>query len=339
MGLGRNEEKHLLCSYVGRENECPNNCAKCAISIKTDGDIALTQNLPEMAIKHYKRAVFVEPKFAEAWCNMGNAYGMKSEYNNAISAFNKAILIDPLYGKALFGKAITLRNQGKLDEALAIANEILDLYEDSAVDTFIADLTSKGARDNSRAYSLEKAIDVMTDKAYRIVQENGLLDADGKVSTEKEIYCKEDFAASVLSYCKKRYASLGKDKVWSESILASFYGSICATLLYYADRTEFNNISPYEYLKDHINLDELDRNAEKLLGIRNDENKREELWNIIFSYVKFCKNIIDKVEPESDREASVLDAAESAYMMGMLDAMKRQFGTPISDEKRKGEYA
>ena len=60
---------------------------------------------------------------------------MKSEYN-ALSAFNKAIAIDPIYGKALFGKAITLRNLKMFDEAMEIANTILSLYDDANVRKF-----------------------------------------------------------------------------------------------------------------------------------------------------------------------------------------------------------
>ena len=128
--LGRDESRHISCKYEGRESECPKSCDKCAISIKTEGDFALTQNELDKAIKQYKRAVFVEPKFAEAWVNMGNAYGMKSEYNHARSAFNKAIAIDPTYGKALLGKAITLKNLAKFEEAMLICNEILEMYDD-----------------------------------------------------------------------------------------------------------------------------------------------------------------------------------------------------------------
>lgn len=115
MGLGRNEKLHLSCAYDGHEDDCPKECSKCAISIKTDGDIALASNRLNDAIRQYKKALFVDPKFAEAWCNLANAYGMESEYHNALSAFNKALAIDPQYGKAMFGKAVTLRNLGKLD--------------------------------------------------------------------------------------------------------------------------------------------------------------------------------------------------------------------------------
>ena len=322
MGLGRDETKHISCQYEGHENDCPKDCKKCAISIKTDGDIALSENNLDLAIRQYKRAVFVEPKFAEAWVNMGNAYGTRSEYNNAISSFNKALAIDPIYGKALFGKAITLRNQGLLDEAMALANDILELYDDDGVEQFKQSLIKAGVKDKSSIFSLEKVIDLMTDEAYNLIKQNNLFDSNGNISTVHEICCKESFARSVFSYCKKQYNSLGKDKIWSESIISSFYGSICTTLLFYTDSKGFEGIKPFEYLCDHVDIDELERNAENLLSIRQNEEKINALWNLIYSFVKSCKTTIEKLENSSDAESAVIDASESAYVMGMLFAMR-----------------
>lgn len=322
MGLGRDEKKHISCNFEGNIDDCPKDCQKCAISIKTDGDIALADNNLELAIKQYKKAIFTEPKFAEAWTNLGNAYGMRSEYNNAISSFNKAIAIDPRYGKALFGKAITLRNQGNLDEAMELANEILEMYDDDDVRKFKEVLIESGDLDRSTVFTLEKAIDVMTDEAYEIIEENNLLDEEGRISTEKKIFCKEDFARAIYSYCKRRYGSLGNEKIWSESIISSFYGSICTTLLFYKDEDSFNGITSYNYLSDHVDVDELERNAEKLLNIRQNEGKTDELWNLIYSFVTLCKSTINKVEDSSDIESAVIDANESAYVMGMLYAMR-----------------
>lgn len=322
IGLERDEVKHISCNFEGHEGDCPKDCNKCAISIKTDGDIALAQNDFELAIKQYKKAVFIEPKFAEAWVNMGNVYGMRSEYNNAISAFNKAIAIDTTYGKALFGKAIALKNQGSLDEAMTLANEILKLYDDDSVEEFKKGLLKAGVKEKSSIYSLKKAIDLMTDEAYELINQNNLLDADGKISTEHKICCKEAFVRSIFAYCKKRYNSLGNDKIWSESIISAFYGSICTTLLYYGDSKGFEDIEPFEYLHDHVDIDELERNAEKFLNIRQSEEKIDELWNLIYSFVTSCKKIISKLEDSSESEAAVIDASESAYIMGMLFAMR-----------------
>ena len=322
MGLGRNESKHISCDFQGHEDDCPKSCAKCAISIKTDGDAALMSNDIATAIRQYKKAVFVEPKFAEAWCNLANAYGMRSEYNNAINAFNKAIAIDPSYGKALFGKAITLRNLGKNDAAMTLANEILEMYDDDQVKKFKSELKKAGVRDTSGIYSLEKAIDVMTDKAYDIIQEKNLLDANDKVSTEKPIYQKEDFAKHIYQFCARRYRSLGNEKIWNESVLAAFYGSLCLTLSYYKAPTDFNGVSAYDYVSDHFNLEELDRKAERLLGVSEDDRCKEEIWNIIQPFAQYCIGIIAGVEPETDIEAAVRDATESAFVMGMLYAMR-----------------
>ena len=83
--LGRNENLALTCEY--------------------DGDAALIENKLPSAIRFYKRALFLEPRFAEAWNNLANAYNMINEPHNALEAFDKAIAIDDEYGKALFGKA------------------------------------------------------------------------------------------------------------------------------------------------------------------------------------------------------------------------------------------
>ena len=79
MPLGRNESLHLSCEYAGREYDCPLECEKCAISKKTDGDYALANNQLGDAIQLYKNALSLEPQFAEAWCNLANAFGMKNE--------------------------------------------------------------------------------------------------------------------------------------------------------------------------------------------------------------------------------------------------------------------
>jgi tetratricopeptide (TPR) repeat protein len=333
--LGRDESKHISCQYVGHENDCPKDCEKCAISIKTDGDVFLASNRLNDAIKQYKKALFVEPKFAEAWCNLANAYGMKSEYNNALSAFNKALAIDPQYGKAMFGKAVTLRNLGELDAAMKLANNILELYDDLNVHNFKEKLASAGVKDTAAIYSLQEAIDTMTDIAYEIIVSNNLLAKDGQIHTIREIDSKVDFARRIYAFCKRRYSSLGDKKVWSESILAAFYGSAYVVLKYYLNPNEFNNVNPFDYLSNNVNLEELDRNTERILGIREDDKQSEKVWNIIYSFVTASTPILEGVEPTSDLDAAVMDASESAYVMGMLLAMRHHETISISNNQQQ----
>ena len=50
-----------------------------------DVDSCIDKNYDFIRDTFYKKALFIDPKFAEAWNNLGNAYGMKSEYHNARS--------------------------------------------------------------------------------------------------------------------------------------------------------------------------------------------------------------------------------------------------------------
>ena len=162
--LGRTESRHISCKYLGRENECPKECNACEISIKTDADLALSRGSIDEAIALYERAVALEPKFAEAWVNMANAYGMKKNYEKSKAAFDKAIAIDPKYGKALFGKGISLKNLGRLSEALELAQLVNLLYPgNDDVLSFIKNLsemkpTSKPLPPESASVNPEKNI-------------------------------------------------------------------------------------------------------------------------------------------------------------------------------------
>lgn len=320
--LGRDETKHISCGFEGHESDCSNNCEKCAIYIKTCGDELLVEGKVDPAIKQYKRALFVEPKFAEAWVNLGNAFGMKSEYNNALAAFDKAIAIDPVYGNAMFGKAITLRNLGKNEAAMSLANAILLLYDNANVRKFKENLMAAGTLDSSSFFTLDQAIEELTGIAYDILHKNDLLGPSGSVVTERAICQKEDFAAQVYRFCKKRYASSGKKKLNSESILKAFYGSLCTTLFYYNDPNSITGNNTYNYLVDHVDIERVDDVAEKMLNIRGDKTCCDNLWNLIYGYVVASLETFEKITPDSDRESAVIDATESAYMMGMMYAMK-----------------
>ena len=322
MTLGRTENKHVKCHFVGHSDDCPKDCSKCAISMKVIGDNALTENKISDAIKHFKKALFAEPRYAEAWYGLATAYGMISENNNALSAYNKALSIDPKYGEAMFGKAKTLLALGKPADAMAMANEILELYDDSSVQSFKAELEKAGIRDTAEVFTLQKAIDTMTDNAYDIIVRNNLIDKDGQIHTIQKIDNKEVFSSRIFEFCKKRFGSLGKEKVWSESIIAAFYGSAYVALRYYQAPNEFNDVDSFDYLSNNVNLEELDRNTERLLGIRGDDKQSEKVWNIVYSFVASSTPILEGVEPASDLDAAIKDASESAYIMGMLLAMR-----------------
>ena len=318
-GLGRNESKHPKCNYSNNTAACPKSCAKCAIAIKTDGDVALSEERLDQAIRFYKKALFIDPKFAEAWNNLGNAYGMKSEYHNALHAFDKAIAIDPAYGKALYGKAITLRNLGQLEAAMTLANAILEMYDALEVRRFKKELVAAGVEDTQYLIENKKAVITLDNVGFKLMKDNNLLNDEGKITIIDSLYRPDEFVQSVLQYCNRKYASLGEEKVRGEYIITSFYGSICATIFHSKDNASFANTKVFDYLNEHIDVEFTDVNAERLLGTKAGEEKAEKIWGIIAPYVRFSQTVFSDLTVLT--EDVILAAMKNAYEIGMLTAL------------------
>ena len=107
---------------------------------------------------------------------------MKSEYNNALAAFEKAIAIDPVYGKALYGKAVTLRNMGQLESAMTLANAILELYDVMEVRRFKKELVEAGVEDTQYLLENKKAIIALDNGGFSLMKDNNLLNDEGKIT-------------------------------------------------------------------------------------------------------------------------------------------------------------
>lgn len=319
--LGRDESKHIKCNYVDDEANCPNSCSKCAIAIKADGDIALKESRLDEAVKLYKKAVFIEPKFAEAWVNLGSAYGMKSEYHNALYAFDKAISIDHVYGRALLGKAIILRNLGNLDESMLVVNNILCIYDSAETRDLKKGLINAGVEDAQYIVENKRYIEDLNTYGYEIADSNDLLNGQEFYDAIEEcgnVYMPDDFINSVMHYCRKKHAPLGEQKIQGEYIITSFYGSICAALFFSKDNTVFDTVKPFDYLKEHIDIEFIDRNAEQMLQTKAGEEKAEYIWSIILPYVKFSQEIFNKATKLTDEV--ILCAMKNAYEIGLLTA-------------------
>lgn len=292
-------------------------------SIKKQGDVEASQKNYDEAIRNYKRATFADPTDAAAWCGLAKMYEQKAEYNNALSAVDKALSVAPENKDALFIKARILYSLQKADDALAILDALDEQYSDGDIkefkDKILAEIEPAQLTTN-----LETAISLMTEKAFRICMENELLNDEGGITLEKEINQMDDFVKGIMTFCRRQYSPFGEDKIWSESIIAAYYGSLAMTLMYYKDPEGFVGVTPFQYLSDHADLEGVERKAENLMGDLECNVDQEELWDIIYQYVTYCRKIIAMVMPENDRDAVLRDACESAYSMGMLLAMREQ---------------
>ena len=156
---------------------------------------------------------------------------------------------------------------------------------------------------------------------FDIADDNDLLDDQGFYDAIEECegaYLPDNFIEKVMKYCRKKYAPLGEQKIRGEYIITSFYGAICAALFYFEDDSIYDDCDQFEYLKNHIDVEFADGNAERMLQTKAGEEKAEHIWGIISPYVKFANDIFAKASKLTDE--LILCAMKNAYELGILTA-------------------
>jgi len=80
----------------------------------------------------YRQAIGLNPAYAEAHCNLGNALKELGNLEGAVAAHRQAISIRPDYAEAYDLLANELRDQGNLDEAVAAYRQAIGLKPELA---------------------------------------------------------------------------------------------------------------------------------------------------------------------------------------------------------------
>lgn len=143
--LGRDEEKHTIkCDFEGIEEKCPKNCDSCFLRVFDDAAMCQIDMHLKEAIEKYRIVVQEEPGFAEAWNNLAYTYREIGEHSLALDSFLKAIDIDPMFGRSLWGAAMELRKLGRDGEAMTVLYDLLKYYDYPDANNAIAELKKKG---------------------------------------------------------------------------------------------------------------------------------------------------------------------------------------------------
>jgi tetratricopeptide (TPR) repeat protein len=90
------------------------------------------QQLLKKAIEQFKKALKADPTLVEAQSNIGFAELTLRRYDAALTAFAKALTINPKHLNTLNGMATTLALDGKTEESLALFGRLLTLAPDQA---------------------------------------------------------------------------------------------------------------------------------------------------------------------------------------------------------------
>jgi tetratricopeptide (TPR) repeat protein len=79
------------------------------------------------AIAHYQKALQINPDYAEAHYNLGDALIRRGSANEAIAHFQKALEIDPDYAGAHINLGNALLQKGRVDEAITHYQKALQI--------------------------------------------------------------------------------------------------------------------------------------------------------------------------------------------------------------------
>jgi tetratricopeptide (TPR) repeat protein len=86
----------------------------------------------EDAINSYKKAIKINPDYAEAYYNMGIAQKDKGDLEEAIESYKQALKIKPNYVEAYYNMGNILKDKGDLEEAIESYKQALKIKPDHA---------------------------------------------------------------------------------------------------------------------------------------------------------------------------------------------------------------
>ena len=98
--------------------------ARFALALQRSGDL-------DGAIANYMRSVELDPRFHEAWYNMGNAYRAKGEHDRAIECYEKALAIKPDSHGSWNNMGVAYSARGEHDRAIECYEKALAIKPDS----------------------------------------------------------------------------------------------------------------------------------------------------------------------------------------------------------------
>jgi tetratricopeptide (TPR) repeat protein len=105
----------------------------------------------DASIKNYRKAIKINPDFADAHNNIGNAFLGNGELNKAIASYKKATLIYPDYTEAYLNLGNALMDEGMIDEAIDNYKEAIRIDSNLAMAYYLIANASKSKGDLKNA--------------------------------------------------------------------------------------------------------------------------------------------------------------------------------------------
>ena len=121
----------------------------------------------EQAIRVYSEAIELNPKHAKFYYGRASAYLVKADYNRAIRDSDKAIEFNPRYAKAYSNRGLAYHGKGDLEQAIRDYNQAIQLNPKDGKAYYNRGRAYSDRRDYNRAIrDLDKAVELDPKNAY-----------------------------------------------------------------------------------------------------------------------------------------------------------------------------
>ena len=159
------------------------------------------------AIEAYKKALSIKPNFADAYNNLGIALKKQGKIDGALDAYTKVVSIKPNFADAHYNMGNALKDQGKFDEAIEAYTKVLSIKPDfvQAYNNMGIALKRRGKLEGAlEAY--QKALSIKPDDAVAYNNMGLVLQERGKLDEAIEAYykalsIKPDYADAYWNLC------------------------------------------------------------------------------------------------------------------------------------------
>ena len=81
----------------------------------------------EEKIRRYTSLIESDPKSTEAYCNRGNVYCQRGDYDKAVADYTKAIELNPQLAMAYYNRGHAYHRKGNYDKAIADCTKAIEL--------------------------------------------------------------------------------------------------------------------------------------------------------------------------------------------------------------------
>ncbi|MEQ8187241.1 MAG: tetratricopeptide repeat protein [Candidatus Eremiobacterota bacterium] len=140
------------------------------------------------AIECYKKAVSIDPSFADAYYNMGNAYYMLKDLARSDDSYKNAIKADNNHIPSCYNLGLNYQEEGLFEESLKLFNQVLtidpsrnEIHYDKGVSYYSINNYEKALEEFHKYLELNHSGDKYAEKAAEYIQEMEALNNNDKI--------------------------------------------------------------------------------------------------------------------------------------------------------------